>query len=317
MNQSMISNEAKEVKPVIVSASRATDIPAFYSDWFINRLKEGYMIKFNPYSKRPYKINFENTRFIVFWTKNPKPIIPYLPVIESLGIDYYFQYTLNDYSREDFEKNVPPLCERIKTFKDLSESCGIKRVVWRFDPLILSDNLSVEILLERLEKTGDEIFGFTKRLVFSFYDNYKKSEINFKKTGHHDIREFTYPQMHEFSKGLSEINKKWGLSLFTCSEEADLSAYGVRRGRCIDPELIADICRKNPEMTEYLSKNSGRDKGQRPLCGCIPSTDTGGYNTCIHQCLYCYAAGNPHAASENFRRISRNHFSESITGSDD
>ncbi|MDD4126274.1 MAG: DUF1848 domain-containing protein [Methanomicrobium sp.] len=295
-----------ELNPVIVSASRATDIPAFYSEWFINRLKEGYLIKLNPYNKRPYRINFDDTKFIVFWTKNPKPLIPYLSFLDERGIDYYFQFTLNDYEREGYEKNVSPLFQRIETFKELSETIGKERIIWRFDPLILSDNISLNTLLLRIENIGDKISGFTDRLVFSFFDMYKSVSRNLQKTGNADIREFTALEMTEFSKRLSKINSHWNLQLSTCSEDIDAFAYGIKKGRCIDPELIAKLCPDIPEILRYLEKNSGKDKGQRPLCGCIPSADVGQYNTCVHQCIYCYATRNPVFAMENYRRVLKN-----------
>ncbi|MBN2733671.1 MAG: DUF1848 domain-containing protein [Methanomicrobiaceae archaeon] len=312
MNSDFGKEPFSELKPVIVSASRATDIPAFYSEWFINRLKKGYLIKLNPYNQKPYRINFENTKFIVFWTKNPKPMIPYLNYLDEMGIDYYFQFTLNDYEREGYEKNVPPLSERIDTFKQLSEIIGKEKIIWRFDPLILSDRISPETLIERTENIGCEISDYTERLVFSFFDMYRSVSRNLQKTGNSDVREFNCDEMTEFSDKLSHLNQRWNLSLFTCGEVTDLSKYGIFRGRCIDPELVRRISYNNPGFLEYLAKNSSKDKNQRPFCGCIPSTDIGQYNTCIHECLYCYATRNTVMAKEFYRHILKNPESESL-----
>lgn len=312
MSENFKTSSIKELNPVIVSASRATDIPAFYSDWFVNRIKEGYLIKFNPYNNRPYKINFCDTKFIVFWTKNPEPIIKHLPFFDSLGIRYYFQYTLNDYSREGYEKNVLPLKDRIETFKNLSDIIGKEKVVWRFDPLILSGKIALKDLLLRIENTGDEISNYTKRLVISFFDNYKSVEKNLKKFGFSDIREFEKSEITEFATGLSSLNKKWNLGLSACSEDISLLKYKITKGRCIDSNLIREICSDDSFMLKYLEENSGKDKSQRPLCGCIPSTDTGQYNTCIHGCAYCYATRNPVLAINNYRLLLKNPKSESM-----
>lgn len=121
--------------PVIISASRATDIPAFYAKWFINRLKAGYVIWHNPFNQQPMYVSFKNCKVIVFWTKNPKPLIPLLHKIDQAGLHYYFQFTLNDYMKERLEPNVPPLDARIKMFKELSNPIGKEKVIWRFDPI--------------------------------------------------------------------------------------------------------------------------------------------------------------------------------------
>ncbi|MBP2133847.1 DNA repair photolyase [Methanomicrobium sp. W14] len=301
-----------KLRPVIFSAGRATDIPAFYPDWIIERLKEGYLIKVNPFNGKPYRVSFENTRFIVFWTKNPGPILKNLSYFDKTNIGYYFQYTLNDYDREGYEKNVPSLDKRVKTFKKLSEISGSDRVVWRFDPLILSDTITIDTLLERTEYIGDEIFGYTHRMVFSFIDMYRSVELNLKKQGIAGVREFEESEMEEFSEKLSALNRRWNYSISACAEKKDLSKYGIKRSRCIDPELIDRICH-TPEMHDYLMKNSGKDRGQRPMCGCIPSVDAGQYNTCVHLCSYCYANRNPLLAMENYRQYLKNPHKESLS----
>lgn len=281
--------ELKSVRPVIISASRATDIPAFYSDWFFNRLSEGCCIKFNPYSNRPVHVDLRDVGFVVFWTKNPSPIIDRLDVLEKRGTGYYFQYTLNDYEREGIERNVPPLSQRIESFRRLSDYAGKEKVIWRFDPLLLSDAISVEELLSRVEAIGDEIHQYTEKFVFSFIDLYKSVKRNLDRAGLSDIREFSIDEMEEFARGLQKMTDRWGISAATCAEGIDLSKYGVVKNRCIDPDLIKRICSYDPDMIRYVEKNSGKDPGQRPLCGCMKSLDIGQYNTCMHLCSYCYA----------------------------
>ena len=181
--------------PVIVSASRSTDIPAFYSDWFVERFDggNGYVKWFNPFNNVPLYVGFKRTRLIVFWSKNPRPMLESLPnrkespldIIDTSGRNYYFQFTLNDYDAEKIEPRVPPIEERIETFKRLAKRLGRDRVVWRFDPLILSDSLTVAKLLEKVERLGDRLAESTSRLVFSFIDiaAYKKVAANLERGG--------------------------------------------------------------------------------------------------------------------------------------
>ena len=164
--------------PIIVSASRSTDIPAFYADWFFNRLERGYSAWTNPFNGSKCYISYQNTRFIVFWSKNPKPLIPYLAKLRARNIGCYIQFTLNDYVSEGLEKSVPSVDERIHTFKELVGILGYGSVIWRFDPLVLTDTISVDDLIRKIEYIGDNLKGYTKKLVFSFVDIalYKKVE---------------------------------------------------------------------------------------------------------------------------------------------
>ena len=149
--------------PIILSASRSTDIPAFYADWFFNRLEKGYCAWTNPFNGVQSYVSFEQTRFIVFWSKNPKPLIPYLPMLKQKRIHCYIQFTLNDYEDEGLEKGVPKLAERIDTFKQLVEILGKGHVIWRFDPLVLTDHISVADLLRKIETIGNSLYGYTEK----------------------------------------------------------------------------------------------------------------------------------------------------------
>ena len=166
--------------PVIVSASRSTDIPAFYARWFMNRLRAGYCIWYNPFNRRPVYVSFARTKVVVFWTKDPAPLMPYLGELDAMGLKYYFQVTLNDYGREGFEPGVPPLGSRIDTFRRLSGMVGPDRIIWRFDPLVVTPQLSAVELLSRIAGVGDALRGATRRLVFSFVDvrAYRKVQAN-------------------------------------------------------------------------------------------------------------------------------------------
>lgn len=293
--------------PTIISASRATDIPAFYSEWFFNRLKEGYVRWRNPYSGKDSFVSFHKTRFIVFWSKNPAPIIPYLTRLKDHDIKCYFQYTLNDYDAEQLEPNVPALSKRIDTFKHLSDLLGVGAVVWRFDPLILSDRITTDDLLHKIEYISAELKGYVEKLVFSFADisTYKKVGRNLSASGV-NYREWTEHEMLEFAQRLSNLDI--GLELSTCAEKVDLHQFGISHNRCIDPDLITRI---SPSLLYEISKHK-TDKGQRALCGCIASKDIGAYNTCPHGCLYCYASSTSNSAKQNYFRHHNDPYKDSI-----
>ncbi len=293
--------------PLLVSASRATDIPAFYSSWFFNRLRQGYARWRNPYNGKDSYISFAKTKFIIFWSKNPKPLLPLLPTLKEMGIGCYIQYTLNDYFAEGLEPNVPSVAERINTFKQLVDELGMGAVIWRFDPLILTDKISADALLNKIERIANRLHGYTEKLVFSFADilAYRKVRRNLSDAGVH-YREWKIDEMIDFSRLLSGMNL--GLKLATCAEKVDLSQFGIIHNRCIDPELI---CRLKPELQPLISILK-TDKGQRALCGCITSKDIGIYNTCPHGCTYCYANTSPYSAQQNFIRHQHNPNNDSI-----
>ncbi len=298
---------AEAQAPMIVSASRATDIPAFYSQWFFERLRDGYVRWRNPYSGKDSYVSFERTRFIVFWSKNPAPIIQYLSLLKQRNIGCYFQFTLNDYDAERLEPNVPPLTTRISTFKQIVDILGKGSVVWRFDPLILTDKISVNNLLHKIENIANQLTGYVEKLVFSFADiaTYKKVGRNLSAAGI-NYREWTENEMLDFAHRLSALNL--GLELATCAEKIDLSHFGIGHNRCINPDLI---CQLAPDL-QYGISQLKTDKGQRPLCGCITSKDIGAYNTCPHGCIYCYANATPYSARQNYLQHKQNPENDSI-----
>lgn len=279
------------ISPQILSVSRSTDIPAFYSDWLIERLHEGYSIWLNPMNQKPLVVNFENVKFIVFWTKNPVPLFKHLSRIDDMKINYYFQYSLNDYEKEGLEPHLPGLSERINSFKKLSQRIGKEKVIWRFDPLILSENISLDILIKKVKKVGNELHPYTEKLVISFIDitPYNAVRRNLDKCNYPTVREFKENEMRIFAEKLNHLNEDWGLKIATCGELIDLSEFGIEHNKCIDPELIKRICYSDLKFMKYLSDHPEKDKGQRANCGCIASKDIGMYNTCMHQCIYCYA----------------------------
>lgn len=322
--------------PVVVSASRATDIPRWYSDWFINRLNEGFVIWTNPFNQKQQKVFFDKTRAIVFWSKDPQNIIKYLPEIDAKGIGYYFQFTLNDYEKERLEPTVAPLDKRIATFKELSEKIGKEKVVWRFDPLILSEDLTVNKLLEKIKAVGEKIHNHTSKLVISFVDiNEYQRKITPRLRGlRSDYREFRPDEIISIADGLKLLQDEWGIKIATCAEKipvgVDLSKYNFAQNRCIDDDLLARLFPKDKELMTYLKRdqidqnqqnwfgepvaqspltnkksNPLKDLGQRKECGCIKSKDIGQYNTCMHLCAYCYANTSDKSVKARYERYLR------------
>ena len=323
---------AEAQAPVIVSASRSTDIPAFYAYWFFHRLKVGYSAWTNPFNGVKSFVSYQNTRFIVFWSKNPEPLLGHLDELKERNIGCYIQYTLNDYVKEELEKGVPSLGERIDTFKRLVDKLGKGRVIWRFDPLILTDQISMEDLLRKVENIGDQLKGYTEKLVFSYADIalYKKVKANLEKS-HVNYTEWSTAQMEEFAERLSELNQKWHYQLATCGEKIDIEQYGIQHNRCIDDDLMIRFAHHDKalmdvlgvEITEgdlfnpkptIIKHRDNRDKGQRQFCGCMVSKDIGEYNTCPHLCEYCYANASKEKAQENYNKHDMNPLGETITG---
>lgn len=330
--------------PVIISASRSTDIPAFYAKWFFNRLAKGYCAWYNPFNQQKMYISFKNCKVVVFWTKNPKPILPYLHELDERGIHYYFQVTLNDYVKEGFEPNVSSVDDRIETFKKLSEKIGKERVIWRFDPLIITPNITPRDLLTRIWHVGNKLKGYTDKLVFSFVDvkAYRKVQNNLVKETmlftKDDIEnaEANHSQRMEIVQGLQKIrevwhDEGWNVEIATCAEDIDLESYGIEHNRCIDGELMKRIFAEDEELVYYLhtlkwperdmfgqmppipeKKKNVKDVGQRKICGCMVSKDIGMYNTCRHFCVYCYANTSKESVMNNASK--HNEDSESIIG---
>lgn len=246
---------AEAQAPVIVSASRSTDIPAFYADWFFDRLKRGYSAWTNPFNGVTSYVSYIKTRFIVFWSKNPRPLLEHLDYLSERNIGCYIQYTLNDYEKENLEKGVPPLTQRIETFKLLVEKLGKGRVIWRFDPMILTDQISISDLLEKVRNIGDQLNGFTEKLIFSFADitSYRKVKSNLEKNGINYI-EWDEVSMNEFASKLSEINKErgWNFKLATCGEKIDVIQYGIEHNRCVDDDLMIRFAYQDKELMNFL-----------------------------------------------------------------
>jgi DNA repair photolyase len=321
--------------PFIISASRSTDIPAFYAEWFKNRWRKGYIKWINPFNQKPVYVSFKNAKVVVFWTKNPKPMMKkeYIDFLKKEVKNFYFQYTLNDYDKENFEEKVPPLKNRIEIFKELSNLIGKEKVIWRFDPLILTDKVDVKELLKRIKNIGDQLHNYTEKLVFSFADIsvYRKVQNNLKNENINYI-EFDTKTMEYIAEGLEKLNKKWNIEIATCSEKIDLDKFAIKHNKCIDDDLMIKLFPYEKELMEFLgvefkepdlfSDNQNiimirkekklKDEGQRLECGCIKSKDIGQYNTCPHGCLYCYANTSKKIAYKNYNLSKSNQNRETI-----
>lgn len=301
------SGEVEAIAPVIVSASRATDIPAFHMDKFMDRLRDGYSAWRNPFNQREQYISFAKTRVIVFWTKDPAPIVPYLNEIEDMGFNCYFQVTVNDYTHEGWEPCVPPISERIATFAALAARTSPERVIWRYDPLMLAEGLTEEALVAKVRRVGNLLHPYTRKLVFSFADiaEYRRVQSRLARAG---VRHtpFTPESMRSMAERIAEANTAWGLTLATCAEDADFSDIGIQHNRCIDAALMRRLFPIDHALQAFLGapiktlpgltaddswQDRLKDSGQRKACGCVISKDIGAYGTCHHGCLYCYAGG--------------------------
>ncbi|MDR0976054.1 MAG: DUF1848 domain-containing protein [Christensenellaceae bacterium] len=267
---------------MILSVSRRTDIPALYVDWFFDQLKQGFVLVPNPMNtKKIQKIQLQpvkiernllggvevsgNVDGIVFWSKNPQPLLARIEELKDFK--FYFQYTLNAYDQR-FEAGIPPLEKRIKTFQDLSKHCP---VVWRYDPIFLGSGITIEWHKEQFENIAKQLAGYTDRCMIKC--------LRDKFAG---IVTPTTSQIIEIATALSAIGKKHGIEVQTCAEIMNLESYGIKQGKCTDPEIFEKLLGNISLKTKKLD-------GQRKNCRCIPCVDIGVYDTCSHGCTYCYA----------------------------
>lgn len=272
---------------MILSVSRRTDIPAFYSKWFFNRVKEGFVYVRNPmniHQISKIKLSPDLIDCIVFWSKNPKPMLPYLSLLKDYM--YYFQFTINPYDIR-LEQNVPTKSSIIETFKELSDNIGPERVIWRYDPIILTNAITIDYHTKYFNELAKRLQNKTKTCIISFVDLYKKTEHNLKNTA---VREIGKNEMLIIAGKLTEIASSYGITIQSCAEAISLDSVGIHHGHCIDNMLIEDLLGVRLVV--------GKDKNQRPECGCVQSIDIGEYNTCPHLCKYCYANFNKQKVEE-------------------
>ena len=276
---------------MILSVSRRTDIPNYYSNWFLNRIKEGFLYVRNPMNTHQISridLSPDVVDCIVFWTKNPADMIEKLKYLEDYV--YYFQFTLTGYGK-DMEPNLPNKREElISTFRTLSEKTGKEKVIWRYDPVLISDRYTMDYHLKAFEEIASSLADDTDKVVISFVDLYAKTQRNTKELG---IRQMTKNEMIRLAAQMAQIASKYHLIIESCAEQIDLQNVGIQHGSCIDKKLIEKLlgCRLLGE----------KDKNQREACGCLESIEVGAYNTCLNGCKYCYANFNDEKVKENVR----------------
>ncbi len=276
---------------MILNVSRRTDIPAFYSKWFMNRLHDGYCLVRNPFNARLIShipLSPNNIDAIVFWTKNSKPFHKYLKDIDNLGYKYYFQYTITPY-KKDMEENLLDKKIIINSFKELSTLIGKEKVILRYDPIVLTSSYTIDYHIKAFEKLCNHLKDYTNKIIFSFLDDYKKISKNMK---NHNVHNITTDDMHKLAENFSSIAKSYKIILESCAEKIDLEKYNIKHGKCIDNELIEKITG---------AKLKAPKDSQREHCNCIKCIDIGEYNSCIHNCLYCYANINKESAYKNYK----------------
>lgn len=261
---------------MILSASRRTDIPCYYTQWFMNRIRAGYVLTRNPMNHRQISrvpLSPDIVDCIVFWTKDAENMLPHLDELDVLGYQYYFQFTLTPYDMK-IEQNLRQKSEIENTFITLSKRIGPERLVWRYDPIILNDDLTVKYHKTQFRRMCEKLSTYTDTVTISFVDMYKKLKTPL-------IRAISADEIADISQYIGVTATEFGLNAAACCEKDNLTKYGIKHSSCIDRERIEKII--------GCPLNIKADKNQREDCGCVESIDLGAYNTCINGCVYCYA----------------------------
>ena len=287
---------------MIISASRRTDIPAFYADWFLNRIRAGYCTVPNPFNRRQatnVSLKPEDVAVIVLWTSNPQPLMRHLAELDARGYCYYFQYTLMNNPRS-LDRLSPPLHISIGNFQNLSERIGPEKVIWRYDPILFSEMTDAGFHRESFELIARALRDSTRRSVVSIVDIYKKNKKR--------LQEFCKPAfgldgpaqnaMADLMPAIVDVAHENGMEIFSCAEDVDLKAYGIYPGKCIDDIYI--------EETFGMAVTHKKDPAQRKACGCVTSRDIGVYDSCLFGCQYCYATSSFEQANINHREHNPN-----------
>ena len=274
---------------MIINASARTDIPAYFSDWFFQRLKEGYVYVRNPYYPKQitkYLLNEDVVDSLVFCSKNPQPMLSGISLLKPYHP--YFFVTITPYGQE-IEPHVPTYQQVIQSFQELSRQLGSQSVALRYDPIFLNKYYTIEKHLECFEDILSQLSGYTQICIISFIDLHAKTKKNFP-----GIQEVSYENQKLLAKAMSEIAQKYHIQLKTCAEAIDLSAYGIQQDGCISRQVLKNVigCDLKDIKTQPL----------RAQCHCYPSRDIGEYNTCMHGCLYCYANVDKKQVILNYKR---------------
>ncbi len=293
---------------MIISASRRTDIPAFYAQWFINRIRAGHCTVPNPFNRKQVShvlLRPEDVDIIVLWTRNPQSLIPYLKELDQLGYRYYFQYTVMNNPRL-IDAKVPSLSSSLEVFKKLSDLIGPERVVWRYDPVIISNITDIKFHTNTYRNIAENLRNYTQRSVISILDIYPKLKKRLKALKDKGVeivdlnKEFDkrFDELLYTFAGVAEQNK---MEIVSCAEDPDLTKYNIQPGKCVDGDYI--------ERVFGIDVTQKKDPYQREACGCVVSKDIGVYDTCVFGCQYCYAT----SSFEKAEALYKNHNPESTS----
>ena len=275
---------------MLLFVSGRTDIPAFYSDWFMNRLRAGFVDVRNPYYGEQvsrYRLSRDVVDCLVFCTKNPAPMLKHLDELKSFGIGLYFFVTITPYEK-DVEPNVPEKGKVMDSFIELSRALGIEKVCWRYDPIFTDEKYSVSFHIKAFRQMAEKLRGASDRCIISFIDLYEKTKKNFP-----GVKEVSEADQKFLASSLSRIAFENGIKVESCAEKLDLTAFGVEKGACISREIIEKA------TNTHLIQRTGT-QNLRTHCACLPTHDIGAYNSCPHLCKYCYANYDSKIVAKNF-----------------
>ncbi len=272
-------------------ASGRTDIPAFYWDWFMKRMEDGFVDVRNPYYHQQvtrYLLNPQLVDCLVFCSKNPGPALASMDKFLSFGIPPYFFVTITPYEK-DVEENVPEKSQVMDDFIALSQKLGKDRVCWRYDPIFISEKYSVSFHIRTFRSMAEKLSGYTDRCIISFVDLYEKTKKNFPQ-----VREVSQEDQLFLAQALSRIGEEMGIKLETCAEKADFRSIGIEGEGCINRAVMEKAC--GFPLAKKIPRQS-----LRQFCNCLPTKDIGYYNSCPHLCRYCYANYDVKLVEKNYR----------------
>lgn len=280
---------------MIICASRRTDIPTYYSTWLFNRIHEGFVYVRNPFNEHQVSrisLKPDVVDGIVFWTKNPIPMMDRLDELE--GYNYYFQFTVSGYGT-DVEPRVPSKLETVvPAFQRLSRTIGKERVVWRYDPIFLNDVFTVDFHCKRFSTLAARLAPYTEKCTVSFIDFYRNTKSHMEGFEQGPVSDQDQRILLERFVDIADAH---GIYIDTCAETGDFASLGVQHAACVERARLERI-----GGYKLDDRKAVKDKGQRPACGCMASTDIGAYDTCRNGCLYCYAAHSFGAIEKNTTR---------------
>lgn len=279
---------------MIISASRRTDIPAFYAEWFMGRMRAGYCLTVNPFNPAQVtrvSLRPEEVEVICFWTRDARPMLPHLAELDARGYRYLFYNTLTAYDRA-LEPHSPTPAEARDTLRRLAEHLGPQRVCWRYDPIVFTNTMPPACHAEQFARLATMLEGLTQRVTISIMTPYRCAVTRLRRLAARDIvLQDVPPETPAFAdlmRALSGSAAAHGMEICSCATELDLRPYGIQPGRCIDGDYLRRVF--------GIEVSRKRDTNQRPACGCAISKDIGAYDTCVHECVYCYATHNPATA---------------------